>query len=442
MDALRKQYDWGYWGRPKQHEPPGDWEVWLLLMGRGWGKSRTAAEWVRYRVESGQARSIALVGPTFGDIRRYMVGGYKGKDRNGSGLIDISPPWNRPKWYQNQGELRWPNGAVAYVCTGEKPELRGPNLDTIWCDEIIKWPRADALWTNIQLTLREKGIAKPRIIMSTTPRPMELLRSIIMDDKTHTTHGTTAENDLNIETERMYRLFGGTRQGLQELEAEVLGDNPDALFHQTNIDTHRCESDPDIVRVVVSIDPAVSQHRKSDATGIVVVGLGADDHCYVLADATARMTPEQWGEKAIELFDDWDADGFVVERNRAGDLVQSNVRAAAEKGRQLQFFEVLAMGNKGDRALPVSTLYQKGLVHHVGILARLENEMCEWNPAGGGQSPNGTDALVHAVCELTGIDSEMQRPAARDWQGITRKGAGVAGQTWDPLALTGASRTI
>jgi len=411
LDAVRLLYAWEFFRRPKQTPPSWSWDVWLILAGRSFGKSRTAAEFVRERVEDGSAKSIALVGPDFGDIRRYMIGGAKGKERNGSGLLDVFPPWNQPVFKETRGEIQFHTGAVAYLCSAEDKELRGANLDLVWGDEPIKWPNAPALIENINLTLREKGPIRPRAIYTTTPRPVEFLRSIILDPGTHTTHGFSRENSANLHAAwlpRMERLIGGTRQGAQELDAEVLGDNPDALFAQTTIDAYRVRQAPVLVRIVVAIDPAASTHRKSDETGIVVVGIDAAGDLYVLADLTARMSPEEWGDAAIKAYRTHGASAIVVERNRVGDMAAANVRAAsarAQGGAPIRIVEILAMGEKGSRAEPISTLFEKGRVHVVGRLSRLEDELTEWDPRSG-VSPNGLDALTHAIYELAGLAAD------------------------------------
>lgn len=423
LDAVRLLYAWEFFRRPKQTPPSWNWDVWLILAGRSFGKSRTAAEFVRERVEDGSAKSIALVGPDFGDIRRYMIGGAKGKERNGSGLLDVFPPWHRPVFKETRGEIQFHTGAVAYLCSAEDKELRGANLDLVWGDEPIKWPNAPALLENINLTLREKGPIRPRAIYTTTPRPVEFLRTIILDAGTHTTHGFSRENSANLHAAwlpRMERLIGGTRQGAQELDAEVLGDNPDSLFAQTTIDAYRVREAPALVRVVVAIDPAASTHRKSDETGIVVVGIDAAAELYVLADLTARMSPEEWGDAAIKAYRSHGASAIVVERNRVGDMAAANVRAAsarAQGGTPVRIVEILAMGEKGSRAEPISTLFEKGRVHMVGRLSRLEDEMTEWDPRSG-ISPNGLDALTHGIYELAGLGVEQAPDPTVAFRGI------------------------
>lgn len=432
LDAMRLLYAWEFFRRPKQTPPAWAWDVWLILAGRSFGKSRTAAEFVRARIEDGSAKSIALVGPDFTDIRRYMVGGGKGKERNGSGLLDVFPPWHRPIFKEQKQEIHFHTGAVAYLCSAEDRELRGANLSLIWGDEPIKWPNAQALIDNINLTLREKGPVRPQVIYTTTPRPVEFLRQIILDRGTHTTHGFSRENRANLHDAwlpRMERLMGGTRQGSQELDAEVLGDNPDSLFAQTTIDAYRVREAPMLVRVVVAIDPAASTHRKSDETGVVVLGIDAIGDIYILADHTSRMSPEEWGDTAIKAYRTHGATAVVVERNRVGDMAAANVRAASARIRgdaaPIRIVEILAMGEKGTRAEPVSTLYEKGRVHHVGRLARLEDELTEWDPRSG-VSPNGLDALGHGIYELAGLAADATPDPAAAFKGITEIAAALS----------------
>jgi phage terminase large subunit-like protein len=410
IDWTRLLYDWRFWARPKQLPPDGDWDTWLLLAGRGFGKSRTGAEWIVDGILRGECESAILIGPTFEDTRKYMVGGYKGRAKNGSGILDVAPPWLIPDpveaHKQTKHEIHCANGAVIYYTSAEKPELRGANLGRAWFDELCVCPAADILWDNLMLTMREKG-GHPRTLVTTTPRPMDLLRDIAMDVGTVTVVGSTVENRENVHEkwlERIQRRLGGTRLGRQELEAEILGDNPDALFTMTAIELARVRESPQLVAIVVAVDPAISTRHYSDATGIVVVGLGRDGDLYVLADMTGRHKPEEWGALVAKALLAWKAD-LVVERNRGGDLVSANVRAALSQLANPQqhrpkFHEVDAFGEKSIRAQPLSTLYEQGRVHHVGRLPRLEGEMTEWDPRTG-KSPNGLDALVHAANNLS-----------------------------------------
>lgn len=422
LDCARLLYDWRAWARPKQLAPNGAWTVWLLLAGRGFGKTRTGAEWVRDRVEAGVARSVVIIGPDWKDLRRYQVGGHRGL--GGSGLLDVCPPWNKPQFLEQKGELHWPNGAVAYLQTAERSELRGANLDTIWGDEPIKWRYAEALWDNIEMTLREPGRTPPQIIVTTTPTPMQLLRDLIMDEGTVVTHGVTDENEANVSPQwlaRMKRRYAGTRVGQQELEARVLGDNPDALFHMSLINAHRVVMAPDLLRVLVGVDPAVSERRSSDETGLVVAGADHDVHAFVLADASGKMSPDAWAKAAVDLAVLHHADGFVVERNKVGDLAAHTIRQELRR-RQLdgkyEILEAYSMIDKAARAAPVAALYEQGKVHHVGrSLGELEAEISSWNPKLG-RSPNRLDAMVHAIYELTRITEEPPEDKEKLWAGL------------------------
>lgn len=407
LDGARLVYEWAFWARPKQLAPAGDWVVWLVLGGRALGKNRLAAEWVRGRIERGEAKSIALIGPDWKDVRRYMVGGQRGA--GGSGLLDVWPPWDMPEFVEHKAELHFSGGAIAYLNTAEQKELRGANLDTIWADEIGKWKYAEALWNNAELTLRDVGAVRPQAIMTTTPTAMALLRQIIMDPGTAVTHGAMLENAANLApsyVERMLRRFGGTRLGLQELDARILSDNPDALFALSLIEAHRVTDEPDVLRRAVGVDPAVSEKRKSDETGIVCASVDRDGHMYVLADMSGKMSPDGWAKASVDLALAWHADFFVVERNKIGDLAKHNIaielRARGLLG-EYEIREAYSMTDKAARAAPVASLYEQGRVHHVGRrLGALEAEITEWNPKTG-RSPNRLDALVHVAFELVGL---------------------------------------
>ncbi len=428
VDWQRVVYDWKFWGRPKQFAPAGDWDVWLTVGGRGSGKTRDKSEWLAERIQVGHAKEFILAGPTFGEIRKIMVGGYERRvdGMNGSGLLDVMPPWVEYKINEARGELHFPQfHSRGYFISAEKPDFVGFNPDTVWADEIIKWSKPEKLLEHIFLSNRKRGAKRPQMGISTTPRPLQFLRELIMDEGTVTTHATTWENRTNLARafiQRQERTLAGTRLGLQELEAELLGDNPDAIFSLTAIDTNRVIECPQLDRVGVGIDPAVSQNRKSDDTGIVCVGRLGDargGHLFVIGDMTGRYPFEKWAEASFDLLEANGGSFFVAERNRVGDGALSTLRLVGKargykevpkrgrdgqdlvspKGVRVELLDVLAMGDKLNRAEPISTLYQKGRVHHVGRLARLEDEMTEWNPKHGA-SPNGLDALVHVANEL------------------------------------------
>jgi len=425
--ALRRLlYDWRFWGRPKQQPPPGEWDVWITLAGRGWGKTRTGAEWVIDGITSGECFGAILIGPTFDDTRKYMVGGVRGRVRGGSGILDCAPPWLIPDpqraHKQTHHEIHCSNGAVIYYTSAEKPELRGANLSRAWCDELCIWPHAERLWDNLMLTLREKGGGAPHTLITTTPQPMDLLRDVIMDEATATVHGVTTENAANVHRrwlERIQRKLGGTRLGRQELEAEVLGDVEGALFARAWIDAARVDEAPKLRRMAVAVDPALSTSRYSDQTGIVVMGVDALEDLYVLDDLTGRHKPEAWGTLVVQAARDWDAD-VVVERTAGGQLVAMNVRAAEARmptdatGRQwpaVKIVEIDARGRKDLRAQPVATLCEQGRIHFVGRHRLLEAEITEWVPHPK-NSPNRLDAMVHGANLLCG--DLTGRPNARE----------------------------
>lgn len=425
----RLLWAWQFWSREKQREPPGDWLIWLILSGRAFGKTRAAAEWIRDRVVSGQARVIGLVGPTHGDIRKFMLGGHLSKDgrldakrQNGSGLLDVFPPHQRPEFDANKGEVHFHTGAVGFVTTAEEPEMRGANFDTIWGDELCKWRYLDQLWSNLEMTCRVPPA--PRILITTTPKNLPRLRALIADRDTVITLGHTRENAIHIARkvlEKWERNYAGTRTGAQELGGEVLDDDEGALWDSNTIQTNRVYVLPELVRIGISIDPAASTERRSDATGIVVQGLGRDGHVYVLADRSDRYSPEEWGEAAIVLWEQWSPIAptvIVCERNRLGDAAASNVRSAMYKrvvkrggdntkavaaSAAIKIEQVLALGSKAERADPVAGLAKRGFVHHVGPHEKfkvLESEETGWDPAVTPDSPNAVDAHVHGVTYL------------------------------------------
>lgn len=428
IDWQRMIYDWKVWARPKQLAPSWEWDVWDTIGGRGSGKTRCKSEWLAERIQIGAAHEFILAGPTFGEIRKIMVGGYERRcdGMNGSGLLDVMPPWVEYKINEARGELHFPQfHSRGYFISAEKPDFVGFNPDTIWADEIIKWAKPEKLLEHIFLSNRKRGPKRPQMVISTTPRPLQFLRELILDEGTATTHATTWENRTNLARafiSRQERTLAGTRLGLQELEAELLGDNPDALFSMTAIDTHRVLECPQLDRIGVAIDPAVSTHRRSDDTGLICAGRFGDarsGHLFVLGDMTGRYQFEKWAEAAFDLLEANNGSFFVAERNRVGDGALATLRLVGQsrgykliqkrsgsgqdlmspKGVRVELLDILAMGDKATRAEPLSALYQKGRIHHVGRLARLEDEQTEWNPKHGA-SPNGLDALVHVANEL------------------------------------------
>lgn len=387
---------WGLFGRDGQQPPPGPWRTWLILGGRGFGKTWAGAEWVRQRARRGNAR-IALVGAIEAAVRDVMIEGP-------SGLIAIADDHERPVWQSSRGRLVWPSGAQAFVHSGANANsLRGPEFDYAWGDEIAKWEQAEAAWTNLQLGLR-RGRA-PRAVVTTTPRPVPLLRTLVRDPATAVTRGATSANDLLAPAyaRAMAAAYAGTRIGRQELEGELIDDVEGALRTRALCAAAawpRGLALPPMVRVVVGVDPPAS--ATGDACGIVAVGAAADGRAFVLADASVtRASPERWARAVADTAASHGADRVVAEANNGGDMVASVLRSA-DSG--LPVTLVHAARGKVARAEPVAILYERSLVHHVGSLSALEDELCGLLVGGGyegpGRSPDRADALVWALSAL------------------------------------------
>ena len=405
-------YDWRFWARPNQVPPPGDWRTWLVLAGRGFGKTRTGAEWVREQVEQGQCSRMALVAPTAADARDVMVEGE-------SGILAISPPWFRPLYEPSKRRLTWPNGAIATTYSADEPDrLRGPQHDGAWADELAAWKYSET-WDMLMFGLRLG--ADPRAVVTTTPKPVRLIRELLAAATTVVTRGSTYENADNLAPaffEKIISKYEGTRLGRQELHAEVLDDVPGALWARKMLDDLRRLAAPDLVRVVVAVDPAVTSEEGSDETGIVVAGKGADGHGYVLEDLSGRFSPDAWARRAVDAYQERQADRVIAEVNNGGDLVETIVRTVDAR---VSYKGVHASRGKQTRAEPVAALYEQGRIHHVGSLEDLEDQMCTWLP--GMKSPDRMDALVWALTELM-LDGQEPVP-----QSVKRllKGASMYG---------------
>ena len=382
---------WPLWARDSQIAPPGDWSVWLLMAGRGFGKTRTGAEWVRARVESGAAGRIALVARTPADVRDVMIEG-------DSGLLSVCPPSNRPKYEPTKRRLTWPNGAFALAFSSHEPDqLRGPQFDAAWCDEVASWEYPRETWDNLMFGLRLGQ--RPQCVVTTTPRPIELLRELVDRDDVHVTRGSTYENRRFLAPSfirQIERRYQDTDTGRQEIFAELLEEAEGALWRRDWIG--HAETAPDINRIVVAIDPAMSSRPDSAETGIIVAGTDADLRGYVLEDGSGRMSPDEWARRAIDLYDRHSASRIIGERNNGGDLV-GTVLKTASGGRTLPIRLVSASVGKYARAEPVAALYQQGRVFHVGSFPRLEDQLCTWEP-GSSTSPDRMDALVWALSDL------------------------------------------
>lgn len=406
--------DWPVWARDEQLPPAGDWTTWLILGGRGAGKTRAGAEWVRGMAlgrppfATSPAERIALVGETYADAREVMVEGV-------SGVLSISARWDRPSWQPSRRRVEWPNGSVAQLFSACDPEsLRGPQFCAAWCDELAKWNMPDATWDMLQFGLRLGE--KPRQLVTTTPRPVALLRRLIADPKTAVTRMSTVANAQNLAPdflESVVARYKGTRLGRQELDGDLIEDRDDALWRRAALDAGRVQHEPSLTRLVIAVDPPASSGPKSDACGIVAVGLGEDGVAYVLADQTiGSATPQNWANKAVSLFHALEADKVVVEVNQGGEMVETVLRQADAS---VPVAPVRATRGKWTRAEPVALLYEQGRVRHVGTHAALEDEMCNFVPNGtsGGHSPDRIDALVWAVTDLMLTDRQRGKPRVR-----------------------------
>lgn len=391
-------YAWVFRARPDQlpplpGEPGDDWRSFLMLAGRGAGKTRAAAEYVQLAVENSWAGRIHLIAPTAADGRDVMVEGE-------SGLLSVAAPGWRASYEPSKRRLTWQNGAQATVFSADEPDrLRGPQADLAWGDELAAWKYPDDAWHNMQLGLR---LGKsPRGVFTTTPRPIKIVKDLIADPTTHVTRSSTYANRANLPPAFLAYIrerYEGTRLGRQEIYAEVLTDTPGALWSRDVIESARVPTAPaSFARIVIGIDPAVTSHADSDETGIVVVGLADDRHAYVLEDASGRHTPSQWAAIAVRLYREYRADLIVGEVNNGGDLVGANVRTADPT---VAFKSVVASRGKAKRMEPVAALYEQGKVHHVGSFPALEDQMTTWSPSESRFSPDRVDSLTWTCAEL------------------------------------------
>lgn len=423
QDAEILLYDWPLWARDDQLPPVTDKPVWLVKGGRGSGKTRTGAEWVRARVKAGSTR-IALVAETAADARDVMVEGE-------SGLLSVCSRYDfdargnfmgRPIYQPSKRRITWANGAIATTYSAEDPEqLRGPQHTDAWCDEVAKWRYYDA-WDQLMFGLRLG--ADPRAIVTTTPRANRLFKDILRDPGTVVTQASTYANRANLAAtffKKIVARFEGTRLGRQELTGDLVDDVPGALWSRDIIESVRVRYERDmspLVRVAVGVDPAVTSGEDADETGIVVGALGRNGHGYVLEDASMRSTPDGWGRRAVLAYDQHHADLIVGETNNGGEMVEMVIRAAAvalhQEGRRpnphVNFKSVRASRGKVTRAEPISALYEQGRVHHLGMFADLEDQQCafttDFRKETAGFSPDRLDAMVWALSALMLGDPE------------------------------------
>ena len=384
-EIIHLQYDWEFWARDKQTLPTEPFFIWLILAGRGFGKTRTGAETVRQWVRTN--RYVNLIGATADDARDIMIEGE-------SGILSICPDDERPAYVASKRRLEWQNGAISLIFTADEPErLRGKQHYKLWADEVASWRYPEA-WDQAMMGLRLGD--NPQGIVTSTPKPTKLILDLINDKKNIVTSGTTYENKANLAPgffDYVIKKYEGTRLGLQELEAKLLTDNPGALWKRDQIDANRVLQHPDLARVVVGVDPTASS--TGDEAGIITAGVAGDDY-YTLDDDSRQGTPQEWATAAVAAYHKHMADCIVAEKNNGGEMVEAVIKQVDPK---VNVKLVWASRGKATRAEPIAAIAEQGRDHHVGYFPQLEDELCMWLP--GESSPNRLDAKVWAITELS-----------------------------------------
>lgn len=412
-------FDWrGFLARPDQVTPDGDWDIWIALAGRGWGKTRVGSEWVKEQEAAG-ARRIALIAETAADARDVMVEGE-------SGILAAYPEKERPLYEPSKRRITWPSGAIGTLYNATEPDqLRGPQHDCAWCDELAKWRYARETWDQLQFGLRLGE--HPKVLVTTTPRPIELVKAIVggEEGRVHVTRGRTMDNAANLAApflRKIQKRYEGTRLGRQELNAEILGDIPGALWRQVDLDMYRRSEEPETRRVVVGVDPAVTNSEDSDEHGIIVAASTPDDAGVILEDASLKGSPTDWARRAVKMYHKYEADCIVAEVNQGGDMVEHTIKTVDAN---VKVKKVRATRGKHVRAEPIAALYEQGRVAHVGNFPELEGQMTQMTSAGyeGEDSPDRVDALVWAMTDIFPALAEpvkakpRPRPKRRGWMG-------------------------
>lgn len=400
------EFNWQFWGRENQFAPLGDWATWLILAGRGFGKTRTGAEWIKSRVDQGY-KYIVLIGATAADVRDVMIQGE-------SGLLSVFPPEQRPVYNPSNREVIFHTGAIAKTFSAEKPDsLRGPQGDTSWVDELCKFRYAQEAMDQLQFGLRLGD--DPRMCITTTPKNIKILKDLIADNLTVTTKGTSYDNLNNLAPTFKDKIIGkyeGTRLGRQELNAELLIDNPNALWNLLNIDVNRIKKadKPDMKRICVAVDPSTTGNEKSDETGIVTIGESGQEF-YVMDDASVGgRNPNEWVRIAIQQYYKHEADFIVYEANQGGDMVKTIIHNVDST---IKVVSVHATRGKYVRAEPIAGLYEQNKVHHIDYMPVLEDQMCAFDVTGlaNGKSPDRVDALVWGITKLS--EAPQSNPSIR-----------------------------
>ena len=395
---------WRAKARPSQLPPPGDWNGWVVMAGRGFGKNRLASEFVHEEVQAKRAGRLALVAPTAADARDTIVEGE-------SGILATAPSWCRPEYEPSKRKLTWPTGAVAHTFSSEEADrLRGPQFDLAFADELAAWHDPQSTWDMLMFGLR---LGRPRWLVTTTPRPIKLLKGLLAREGQDVvvTRGSTFENAANLAPTFLAAIrarYENTRLGQQELFAAMLSETPGALWSTEMIErANEVGKLPDMRRVVVAVDPSGTRGASDDgdSIGIVVAGLGVDGLGYILADRTCKLSPDGWGRVAVKAYHDFKADRIVAERNFGGAMVEHVIRTVDQN---IPYREVTASRGKVARAEPIAALYEQGRVKHAISMIALEDQMLAMTGSGfaGDGSPDRLDAAVWALTELMGAAAE------------------------------------
>ena len=393
--------DWLVWGRANQFAHETGWKTWVMLGGRGAGKTRAGAEWLRHIASlSSDAHGhcggrVALISETYSDVRDIMIEGQ-------SGLLSVHRREEMPKWLSSQRRLEWPNGVIGQVFSSRDPDgLRGSQFGAVWSDELCKWSNLEVTWDMVQFCLRLGD--NPRQLVTTTPKPSRFLKKLLAGQGVHISHSTTRENQNNLAPgfiAHIEETYGGTRLGRQELNAEILEDRDDGLWNRRQIESLRKSPKEPMRRIVVAVDPPTTSRSSSAACGIIVAGHDARGECFVLADKTiAKATPLAWANIVVAAYHEFKADMVVAETNQGGEMVETILQSTQPN---IPVVSRHAQRSKWTRAEPVALLYERGKIFHAKPFPELEDQMCALGPDGlaDGQSPDRVDALVWAITEL------------------------------------------
>jgi phage terminase large subunit-like protein len=413
-ELLALDHDWQFWGRKDQLPPPQPWSIWMCLAGRGWGKTRTGAEWIRSiacgptPLSKGSARRIALVAETAADGRDVLVEGE-------SGILSVHPKEFRPLYEPSKRRLTWPNGTKATLYNGTEPEqLRGPQHDHAWLDELAKWRYAEETWDQLQFGMRLGE--HPRQMITTTPRPIPIVRKLLAMPSVHVTRGSTYDNRSNLAPsffQQVVSRYEGTRLGRQEINAEILSDVPNALWTRAILDSNRVRTLPHLRRIAIAIDPSghSEDDDSGDLAGICVFGVDIRGVGYVIADASCHGGPLTWARAAVNAYHEYEADVMIAETNFGGAMVEHTIRTVDKR---VKFVQVTASRGKHIRAEPVAALYEKGQIKHLGNIPLLEDQLCFFTTGGyiGDRSPDRADAMIWAASHL--MLAPMRKASTKD----------------------------